>query len=334
MILVVGGGLAGLTATTELARLGHRVRLVERARSVGGRLATRHMGRATADIGAQFFTVRSDEFARTVEGWVDDGVVEEWCRGFRQPLDGHPRYLAVGGMRSLAHYLGDAAARNDRVEVITRTAVEAVLPAGDRYIVTYEGGRREPDEALAVVLAVPTPEALPLLDAGPTPVDRSLRKRLDNADYHRTIAVVLVLAGPTALGPPGARQQPDDPVFSFIADNRIKGISAVPTITFHLANDLSEELWEADDAQLLARIHDRLRQVIDGAAVTDVQVKRWRHASPVKPFDHACDVISTEPTLILAGDAYAGSKVEGAFRSGMEAAGIVDSVLDVSPSQS
>ncbi len=39
-VLIVGGGLAGLTAATFLARAGRRVRLFERSRRSGGRAIT------------------------------------------------------------------------------------------------------------------------------------------------------------------------------------------------------------------------------------------------------------------------------------------------------
>ena len=48
--------------------------IVEKSRSVGGRLATRRIGEGKADHGAQFFTVRSPELQEDVEsGWKRDG---------------------------------------------------------------------------------------------------------------------------------------------------------------------------------------------------------------------------------------------------------------------
>ena len=40
-MIVVGGGLAGLTAAAYMARAGREVRLIESARSLGGRAMTR-----------------------------------------------------------------------------------------------------------------------------------------------------------------------------------------------------------------------------------------------------------------------------------------------------
>ena len=80
-VVIVGAGLAGLTAAGALVA-DHDVVLLDKGRSPGGRLATRRIGGAVFDHGAQFFTVRSDEFGRRVDRWRRDGVVAEWCRGF------------------------------------------------------------------------------------------------------------------------------------------------------------------------------------------------------------------------------------------------------------
>ena len=53
-VLVVGAGMAGVTAAAELRRAGRRVLVLDKGRAVGGRLASRGVGAATFDHGAQF----------------------------------------------------------------------------------------------------------------------------------------------------------------------------------------------------------------------------------------------------------------------------------------
>ena len=67
--VVVGAGLSGLVAAQTLQQDGHEVLVLDKGRSVGGRLATRRIGNATFDHGAQFFTVRNNAFAEHV--WLD-----------------------------------------------------------------------------------------------------------------------------------------------------------------------------------------------------------------------------------------------------------------------
>ena len=103
--LIIGAGLSGLLAARTLAGAGHDVTVLDKGRGPGGRLATRRMGDATLDHGAQFFTVRSEPFAAMVHGWQAAGLVYEWCRGFLPGGDGFPRYAVHGGMNALAKHL-------------------------------------------------------------------------------------------------------------------------------------------------------------------------------------------------------------------------------------
>jgi len=101
-ITVVGAGLSGLIAARDLASRGHTVVVVDKGRGVGGRLATRRIGDAVFDHGAQFFTVRDARFQAIVDEWLDGGVVRVWCHGFGTEQDGFPRYVGTAGMTSIA----------------------------------------------------------------------------------------------------------------------------------------------------------------------------------------------------------------------------------------
>ena len=55
---IVGAGMTGLTAAAELQKEGIEVFLLDKGKSVGGRMATRRVGDGKADHGAQFFEIR------------------------------------------------------------------------------------------------------------------------------------------------------------------------------------------------------------------------------------------------------------------------------------
>jgi predicted NAD/FAD-dependent oxidoreductase len=58
--------------------------------------------------------------------------------------------------------------------------------------------------------------------------------------------------------------------------------------------------------------------------VTDAQLMRWRYAQPTTSHDARCLVaVDGSSPLVCAGDAFAEAKVEGAARSGWDAAGAV-----------
>jgi predicted NAD/FAD-dependent oxidoreductase len=53
--------------------------------------------------------------------------------------------------------------------------------------------------------------------------------------------------------------------------------------------------------------------------VTEFQVHGWRFSKPLRVEEHPCCVLSASPPLVLAGDAFAGPRVEGAVLSGWAA---------------
>ena len=74
-VVIVGAGISGLVAADELRAAGAHVSVVDKGRSPGGRLATRRIGAATLDHGAQFFTVRTPAFQHRVDAWIERGLV-------------------------------------------------------------------------------------------------------------------------------------------------------------------------------------------------------------------------------------------------------------------
>ena len=112
-IAIIGAGLAGLTVAKELHKLGHKVRVFEKSRGVGGRLANKRLTWGQADIGAQYFTARDQRFKAQVNDWLDEGVVKPWAftpfrvtdNGLTTSQDEQTRYVGVPKMNTIAHSL-------------------------------------------------------------------------------------------------------------------------------------------------------------------------------------------------------------------------------------
>lgn len=64
--LVVGAGIAGLAAATELAKHGHAVTLIDKGRKPGGRVASRIRDGIAFNHGAQFVTAHGSTWAQSV----------------------------------------------------------------------------------------------------------------------------------------------------------------------------------------------------------------------------------------------------------------------------
>jgi len=310
---IVGAGLSGLMAARTLVAAGHDVVLFDKGRSPGGRLATRRIGGARLDHGAQFFTVRDPAFAAIVDEWQRAGVVHEWCRGFAGD-DGHPRYAARGGMNAIAKHL--AAGLDVRCDSLVFGIGRGDPDGGGGWRITLDDNSVTAVDAL--VMTCPLPQTFSLLFTA----DVQMPELLWRTDYDRTLALLAVLDRPGAVPAPGGVQGPahGDPVFNFIGDNVAKGVSDVPALTFHATAAWSEQHWDDDPADAHAALLELARPWFGDARVVESQLKRWRFATPRSIWPDPCWTPDGITTLAVAGDAFAGPKVEGAALSGIAAA--------------
>lgn len=310
-VAVVGAGIAGLAAARRLAaERGHEVVVFDKGRSVGGRLATRRIGAATVDHGAQFFTARGEALQAQTGDWLSRGVARVWCHGFHGREDGHPRHIGTGGMNSLAKDL--AAGLDCRCNSLVFTLRHGT--AGWE-VVTDDGAAWSAD---AVVLTCPVPQSRALLAQS----EAELPDDLAGTDYERTIALLAVLDRPSAVPAPGGVQfgpgDLDGP-FAFVADNHAKGVSAVPALTLHATPSWSAARWGEPTSEVRTELLALARPWLGAAGVVATQVKKWRFATPSRQWPDPCWV-DPDLRVVLAGDAFAGPRVEGAFESGIAAA--------------
>lgn len=327
-VAVVGAGLAGLTAARALREAGREVVLLDKGRRAGGRCATRTLAGATIDTGAQFFTVRSEAFAALVERWTAEGCpIRTWSDGFARAAsiaadpataetegDGHPRHSVEGGMNRLAAHL----ARD--LGVRTRTRVTSVRAQRGAWSVATPDGV---EQAEAVLLTTPVPQALALVGNGGVDLDEGLVARLRNRDYEPCLALLVALDRGPGLPGPGGVQLAGGPV-TWLADNVAKGASAVPAVTVHASGDWSESFYDADPELVTRELLTLVRPWLGGAQPVVTDVVRWRYSKPRRPDDAGALLLAGRPgPLVLAGDALAGGKVEGAVTAGLAAAALL-----------
>ncbi|MFN3334873.1 MAG: NAD(P)/FAD-dependent oxidoreductase [Caldilinea sp.] len=320
-VLIIGAGMSGLMAASMLVAGGRRVMLLDKGRSVGGRLATRRLGAGRADHGAQFFTVRDPEFGAWVERWRAEGLVYVWSHGWSDgsladaPPDGHPRYAVRDGMNRLAKHLAAQLAAQG-ADILTDVRVTAVAPQDDGWLLTSEDGRSF--TADAVIMTAPAPQTLALLDAGATPLTAGDRASLERIRYAPSLCGLYVVEGEVHLPAPGAVQRPDAD-FVWIADNRRKGISPEATvITVHASGEWSAAHYEAPDAELSEAFERALRPWLAADAwIVEEQIKRWRYAAPTVLHPERFLRIAAHAPLLIGGDAFGAPRVEGAALSGL-----------------
>lgn len=319
-VIVIGAGIAGLMAARILESKGASVTIIDKGRSVGGRLATRRIGTGLADHGAQFFTVRTPEFQKYVDQWLKDRVIYVWSHGWSDgslkppsPEQGHPRYATYGGMNVLAKHI----ARNLKD---IRLETRMVTATRDEHGWVFQDEEGNIFVSKAVIMTPPVPQSLTILEDGATMLNPSDQTALENITYAPSLTGIFWIDGKVTLPLPGAIQRKNANV-AWIADNQTKGISPDATIlTVQASETFSTQMWSAPDDRALNALRAQLELYLaPGADIREGQLKRWRYASPQKIYPERCMVAKGDLSLVFAGDAFGGPRTEGAALSGLAA---------------
>jgi predicted NAD/FAD-dependent oxidoreductase len=313
-VLIIGAGLAGLSAANDLRQAGRKVLVIDKGRGLGGRLAGRRIGDATFDHGAQFFTARESRFKAAVEGWIQAGVAEEWYSSYPGQPNGHPRYRGVPTMTAVAKFLATD------IHVMRTIRVDSIGQQGNGWLAELDNG--EAVNAKAMLITSPIPQTIDLLATGKITVPTDKQTRLNRIQYESCIAVMAILDRPTAIESPGAIALEDGPI-AWITDNLQKGVSKIPAVTIHASGDFSAEHLNHDRMEIGQRLIDAAGVYLGDARVTEYQVHGWRYSKPTVVDDAPCILLSETtdlPPLAIAGDAFAGPRFEGAVQSGWAAA--------------
>ena len=309
--LVIGGGLAGLTAAGRLRDAGRDVVVVDKGRRPGGRANTREHDMHRFDHGAQFFTVRDPRVTPLLHDWLHTGLVAPW-EGRLVRIEGDtinpakpaPRYVGVPGMIDLA--LALAAALNVR----TGIRIEQLNRSEDGWWATdSEGQVRGPFGE--VVVAVPAPQAAPLLTDAP-----GLQAVVASVDMAPCWAAMLVFDRPVPLGFDGAFVS-DGPI-SWIAKNASKPRRpGAEAWVLHATPDWTRRHWETDRTHIPALLMKEMEDRWGPMPGLDFgRAHRWGYALATGAPTGA--LYDPELRLGVCGDWCAGGRVEGAIVSGIE----------------
>jgi hypothetical protein len=318
-VIIVGAGMAGLAAAAELGKRNVTSIVLDKGRAPGGRMATRRIQDASFDHGAQHFSARSEEFRRQTADWIERGLVRRWFSSKSRTMAGQPvepRHIGTAGMRRIPEYV----ASDLRVE--TSVTVERIEYAvGGVAAVSSEG---EAWHASGVIVTPPAPQALQLLRRSALRMSATVENMLAATEYDACLAVMARLDGTAGL-PDGHVALSSGPI-AWMADNQHKGISAVPAVTIHSAPEYADRNLDTDPAVWVAALVESAQPHLAGSIV-DATGHRWRYSQPRTTFDNGAVAVGEQAPLILAGELFAGARVEGAFRSGLAAAELMESML-------
>ena len=299
---IIGAGISGLLLARTLKASGASVVVLEKSRGYGGRMATKRIGEAVFDQGAQYFTARSSGFIEETARWREAGLVVDW------PDTAHRRMIGKAGMTTVPKGLaaGLKILREHRVTSARRHACGCwELEIDGRGLLRAE----------LLLLTCPVPQSLALLAAGDVGLPTDVRLSLAALTYHPCLALLVVLAGASRVPAEGISFT-DGPV-RWMGDNVKKGLAQnVPAaVTIHASSAFSAEHYGKNEEAVAELLLPAVGEWL-GAPVVSRALHRWKFSEPKVTHAESC-VWLPELGLGFAGDAFGGPKIEGAAMSGL-----------------
>ena len=301
-VVVVGAGVSGVACAVELRSAGLPVRVLDRGRRIGGRMASRRLDGRVVDLGASYLTASDPAFAAVVDDWHERGLAAPWTDTFCALAPGEPaslkegpvRWGAPGGLRSL---VDDLATGLDVEQREVRSVAELA--------------------ASAVVLAMPDPQASRLL--GP---DHPVTAHLDR-DYEPVLALAARWPARTwdDLSPTGHFDGAfvnGDHVLAWVADDGRRRGDDAPMLVAHSTPDFARPHL-AEPAAAQAPMLAALRVLMSLGEPTETYLHRWSFARPTGERSTPYLLVDEPGLLGVCGDGWGEtSKVETAWRSGRD----------------
>ena len=307
-VAIVGAGMAGLACATALVEAGFSVRLFDKGRGAGGRMATRRVasGGETLhfDHGAQYFTARDDAFRDQVARWEREGHVARW------PAAGDEAWVGTPCMNAPLKAMASG------LDVAWSTRVERVERDGSGWRIGGAGVDLRSDR---LVVALPPEQTAALLVEGAPQLARIARSVRSEpcwalmAAFDRRLPVRHDVVRPEY-----------GPVAWAARDSAKPGRQYGERWVAHATPERSRELLEREPDE----VGDLLLRDLFAAVGAQLQTPayaaahRWRYAMAEPRSGTACR-FDAAGGVGIAGDWLVAPRVEGAWLSGRSIANVV-----------
>jgi renalase len=299
--IVIGAGISGLSIARKIKdRSLGSVRVVEKSRGVGGRIATRRTLETSFDHGAQFYKLKND-ICDFHQSWKKDNISHEWftsAKGIHCCSD--------LGMTALTKHIASG------IEVSLTTEIKTIHYENDLWKLIST--KDEMALCRSLIISSPLPQTAKLLEelSGQALLNQEFYNEIKDINYTKALIALVTLEGDLEIGTDGYIEF-ESGVFFSISDQKAKGVSKLPALTITMSPAFSEEEFERPDDYILKKILHAFIANYPTAKIKDSELKKWRYCQPKS---HAkSQFLEIAPKLYLIGDAFGGSSILGAIRS-------------------
>lgn len=291
-VAVIGAGIAGAACAHTLSRAGIRVRVFDKGRGLGGRLATRRTEGWQWDHGVQSITAKDPAFAEWVDGLPDWSADQPELGKVGAPTQNQMIKGLLDGISTQLSTQVNEIFRGEQGDWAVRIGPTSVHAGFD-----------------AVVLAMPAPQSRTLID-NPAIFPELERVRI-------APCWALMIATPVILQLPKTVTAPHKHVAWLAADHTKPGRPGTGgQYVLHATAAWSERYLEMTPDQAKALLIDYFRQITAAPQIDYAVAHRWRYALTAAPLGKPF-LFDQRACMGVCGDWCLGARVEDGFLSGV-----------------
>ena len=312
-IAIIGAGLSGLSVARLLKDYAE-ITIFEKSRGVGGRISTRRAEPWFFDHGAQYFTVRTEEFKDFIQPLLKQGIIKQWHASYvkfdrnkiienQNWIQEEPRYVGVPGMNQFAKFLANG------INIHLNTKI-LCLNYQDKWQLMDDQGY-EYSNFDWVICTIPSPQAVNLL-----PKFFSHNYDIQNIQMDSCFSLMLGFNSGFDLEFDAAHVINSDLRWIAVNNSKPQRFGNF-SLVIHSSEEYAKAYIDYDREKVKQHLMMETSHVIGhNVSLANYQILHgWRYANNTRKGQTYDIFLDMEHKLAVCGDWCCGGRVEGAFRS-------------------
>ena len=301
-ISIIGTGLSAIFSAIHLRKnTDLEINLFDKARGLGGRLATRRAEDGKFDHGAQYFSIERISNLPEIQMLINEGVISN--------IEDKDIYFSPDGMTNIAKKL------LMDFNIFKEHKLVSIDKENENYKLFFENGSTFNSDY--IIMSCPMPQSLEILNKSKIDFDNNLIKALEDLNYFPCIVVMIKSEIKLSNLDKHIGTDVDSKNISWIGDNYRKKVSSIENYyTIQCSPEFSYENFENEYDETNEKLKHDMEKIF-GSNYQILSNHKWRYSIPKNFYQGDNSLVINEKDFLgLCGDIFTNGRFDGAITSG------------------
>ena len=305
-LAIAGSGLSAIfTALTIKSQLDTNIVIFDKARGLGGRLATRRAENGKFDHGAQYFDISTLLDVPEIQTLLDEKIISS--------NNNSDKFFSPGGMTNIAKFLLKG------FDVKKEHKLLSISEIGGEYSLNFENSQSIICDD--IILSCPMPQTIEILRNSKIEYDDSEMDTLTKLEYDPCIVIMVKSKNKISEYNKELGNMFTDQDISWVGDNTLKKVSVEENFyTVQCSPEFSFKHFDLEYDKTNDLLKKELTSIF-GKGYEILSNHKWRYSIPKNYYSNSESLVIKNNNFIgLCGDIFTNGKFDGAVRSGISIA--------------